>query len=469
LVNTKKCKILKKLANKDKIRNIGELMSDPIGGAIGRSLAGLGIEKNDQTDEAEEPKILQAAPEAGNPKVRSGISTALSVEGPSLLERRVSSAGALPPGGAEPVTDPLATSDNSPVDLAELEQRQQMIEKFSRLLVDTLDKIRATPEFQACSPEQQLYIVTYVKQMVEGGDKPEFAIAVGKDMALLYQQKIDEKLPREIKMPRDPGKFVTYEKNDEIINPFQEINKAVLDLREIMEENGGDYKLIDYYFYKQMNASTTKASEAMRYFLLTQRQDADSADDIEKNYYLGFHNENYDDLDSENFEEIPRKCAAELEAKFKKVCKKHCEDGGQEKYARTVAMHRAFTAIALNKIDFPGKHPETCSVTVFRVMSREGLCQADPQYPQKAAGGTVTMRHNVAESTSIGGPTERFGDIHEFNVPFSRISAPYFLHSFGSNPMKNGKSAYKNAPARFWVQRELVCNLQGIPAKITQN
>ncbi|MDR1590464.1 MAG: hypothetical protein LBR92_00475 [Puniceicoccales bacterium] len=66
-------------------------------------------------------------------------------------------------------------------------------------------------------------------------------------------------------------------------------------------------------------------------------------------------------------------------------------------------MYKAFTAIALNKIDnFPGKVSDAHSCAVYRIMERETLCAANPGYEKTELGNSVNIRHNVVESASIG-------------------------------------------------------------------
>ncbi|MDR2371873.1 MAG: hypothetical protein LBD60_01865 [Puniceicoccales bacterium] len=306
------------------------------------------------------------------------------------------------------------------------------------MAMEAMKEIDEIEGFSSLEGDKQAYIKEYARQMIEGGDNPEFAIAVGKNMVLLYNKKIDEKLPSSL-----------IEKNTKKrTEENMKISAAVEALKPIMEDNGGDYKIIDHYYNKQMASPRNRTSQAMRYFLLTQRQDGNKMED---SYYLGFHK------DEQKVTKL------KLKEIFEKICQKY-SDGDPEKYARTVAMHQAFTAIALNKVDFPGKHSGTC--TVFRGMTYE-TDETDPKYIQRKTGDTVAMRHNVAESTSIGEPLDMFNmggtDTYEFEVPFSRVLVPYFLHLFDT------EGRYPIKPEKFWIQREFVCNLNGLSAKIIRN
>jgi hypothetical protein len=300
--------------------------------------------------------------------------------------------------------------------------------------------------------------------MIEGGDKPEFAMAVCQDMILLYQAKIDELLPEEIK-----------EKGD-----VSGITAAVAVLEDRMTAKGGDYKIIDHYFDRQMASSEGLASQAMQDYLLTQRRDAD---DMEENYSFAGHTPDPEAKARYKSSSLEEKGAQkydlyrggerkiymrdELEAKLEKICQKYC-GGDREKYAKTVSMYKAFTAIALDKMDFPGKNPDH-TFTAYRGIKREVLQVAYPDYEAKAATGYVAIKHCMGESTSIGSPVSFFNgpgtDTHTFfNVPFARVVAAYCLHLFADGMYKSPRG-----PNEFWGQREFVCNLNGLEAKVTRN
>jgi uncharacterized protein (UPF0147 family) len=330
---------------------------------------------------------------------------------------------------------------------------------------EALKEIGRMENFSNCTPAQRAYIKEYAQQMIEGGDKKEFALAVAADMVLLYQGKIDEKLPDEIKKNGDVAGIVA----------------SVETLKSIMEANGGDYKIINHYFDRQMASAEGQASQAMQYYLLTQRQDAD---DMENKYYFGgrepdpeskerykkekksghpMEGKKYNMYSNSPLKTYTRN---ELEAKFEKACKKSC-GGDREKYGKTVTMYKAFTAIALDKMDFPGKNPDH-TVTVCRGVNRQALCDAYPGYEEQVkTTGHATIKHAMGESTSIGDPIRSFNgsgtDTHTFKVPLARIMAPYCLHLFPEDGM------YRGGPDSFWEQREFVCNLQGLEAEVKQN
>ncbi|MDR2812850.1 MAG: hypothetical protein LBB05_03640 [Puniceicoccales bacterium] len=183
----------------------------------------------------------------------------------------------------------------------------------------------------------------------------------------------------------------------------------------------------------------------MRYFLLKQRRNSET---INEDYYLGFYSEG----SAKTFQKSEE---SEMQKKFKKVYGERC-NGDFEKYAKTVAMYKAFVAIALDKINFQGKNSDDRTCEVFRGMAHETLCQADYSYIQRKTGDKIVMRHHIAESTSIEGSLGFFSgggmDVHKFHVPFAQVVAPYFLHL--------------NLSDFFGKECELVCNLNGLEAEI---
>jgi cytohesin len=360
---------------------------------------------------------------------------------------------------------------NEAVEEARLLEQQRLEKMETRKtsqessVASVLGQLKSQEGFEKCSAEQQKFILVYAEQMIRSGDKPEFALNVCKDMIFLYQQKIDKELPAKIEQGGDVTGII----------------KTVEALKTIMGDNSRNYGIINCYFDRQIASSEGLVSQAMQYYLLTQRQDAD---DMENNYYFGGHipdpeiKAEYKGASDAERAEFGRKYTMyrfgdpktytrdELKAKFEKVCQKYCE-GNQEKYAQTVAMYKAFVAIALDKIDFPGKNLGEKTVQAFRGVRPEPIAALDPNYNQVAeSSGTIVTKHAIAESVSIGSPLAEFNgpgtDTHEFNVPFARISAPYFLHLYdngGNNPR----------PESFWLQRELVCDLSGLEAKVKRN
>jgi hypothetical protein len=330
--------------------------------------------------------------------------------------------------------------------------------------IDLMREIEAMENFDSCTPEQQAHIKEHARQMFTGGYKAESTLAVCKYIALLYGANVGESLPESIQEGGDVSGIV----------------EAVERLKKFMKANGGDYGVIDHYYDSQMGSSEGQAGRAMQYHWLTQCQDADN---MENNYYFGGH------------EPVPEGKAKrkdlpkgekrgkyliylngapkiytpdELKAKLERVREKYC-GGDQEKYVRTVTMHRAFVAIALEKMDFPGKDPVSHTFTAYRGVNREALCGAYSDYKAASEAGHATIKHTMGESVSIRSPlgahNDSGTDTHTFDVPFARVVAPYCLHLFAEGTSYGSKAG----PNAFWTQREFVCNLQGLEARVKQN
>jgi NAD(P)H-dependent FMN reductase len=157
-----------------------------------------------------------------------------------------------------------------------------MVLQFKRaketMAADAVAQLREIDNFQACTPEQRAYIETYATQMVMYGDKPEFAVKVGADMALLYRNGIDEMLPGDLlnshKCPDDD----TGEKYKE----FAILNEALVtsyanattEMYRIMDANGGSSRVMKFFLERQKASSETQVSRAAQCFLLckTKRQ-----------------------------------------------------------------------------------------------------------------------------------------------------------------------------------------------------
>ncbi|MDR0740770.1 MAG: hypothetical protein LBF34_03615 [Puniceicoccales bacterium] len=144
----------------------------------------------------------------------------------------------------------------------------------------------------------------------------------------------------------------------------------------------------------------------------------------------------------------------DLKAKHNRYCTRHC--GGEDQFARILTMNQAFTALVLGKCDFSGRGPHSHTCKVYRGMNREGLRKSHPGYDQTKTSDTVTIKHSITESSSIGSPVPFFNgsgtDTHEMNLPFARARIIY-------------------PPAGFLATSsiEIVGDYSGIPATIKQN
>ncbi|MDR0740727.1 MAG: hypothetical protein LBF34_03395 [Puniceicoccales bacterium] len=397
--------------------------------------------------------------------------------------------------------------------LVEAQKYKEKRELVHAMFMNAFEEIKKVPGFQSCTLKQQAYIQTYAQQMIEGGDKAEFAIAVCANMVKLYQAKIDEKLPAKITKP-ERNSDGSFKLTQTIEAEAKAMETAVNELSQIMRKSGGDYRIMKDFLEKQIGSSECRQSQAMRYHWLTQRQNPEESslwgrempawyrglnkEDRKQaraplnhtqraNLKKGIYPEWVNKLDGEDrkaaikvmgrelFDEFPAYeirnsgpaktfSLEEMKAKFEKVCEKFY-GGNQEKYAKTVAMHKAFVAVALDKIDFPGKNPETSTCTIDRVVNFERVSQTQSDYAQQRMQGTATIAHQIAESAAIGGPIEWCvgpgTDTHHFEVPVARIMVPYCCHLFKEN--SGGSSV------NFWCEREFMCNFNGLSAEIVQN
>jgi hypothetical protein len=251
--------------------------------------------------------------------------------------------------------------------------------------------------------------------MIEEGDKKSFAIEVCRSMILLFKNNIENFMPENVDV-------------NESLNDQQAMRRnAEKKLTEIMKENGGRYEIIETYIREQEVSSNASQSQAIQYFLLMQRQNPGE----------------------DRFFSTPKE---KMEEHFLNMC---CEN--PEQYAKTIAMYKAFTAIALNKANFAGKNPQNHTYAVYRGINRDTLNNTYPDYDGKTQ---YTIKHNPLESTSVGGPISGFNgpgfDTHKMEVPFCRVFFAYFM-SAGRCQSAHG------------FEHEFVCDLHGISATITKN
>ncbi|MDR2807249.1 MAG: hypothetical protein LBB11_03785 [Puniceicoccales bacterium] len=176
--------------------------------------------------------------------------------------------------------------------------------------------------------------------MIEGGDKAEFASSVCEAMAILYRSNIEENMPDEIKIQDGTANDKAFKDDTRIMvgedrtTCGQMRNAVNVQLREVMENNGGNYFIMYRYLKNQLfiNSPENKCPQnhsqvlaAMQYFMSQQRQDPN-----EERYLSADNTQTKED-----------------------AMKKYCEAYNQELkdtstnpkvYAKTVAMYKAFTA-----------------------------------------------------------------------------------------------------------------------------
>jgi hypothetical protein len=222
-----------------------------------------------------------------------------------------------------------------------------------------------------------------------------------------------------------------------------------------MAANGADYNIIHSYLIEQRKGSWKPECCAMKYFLLQQRQDP-----LDQNeYFLGPEGVNG------------------LCSKFGGLVKSQDLD----RYTKTVAMYKAFTAIALMKTQFSGKNlksiPPTCILQ--RGMNRTDLVRkTDPLsgemtgyegYNDVKDGETFNgIKGGIAESTALGSPAPTFirkgYDIHEMTIPLCRIHAVYFISP--ELCCDDNMKMKSNTLTGFGVGHEFVCDLKGLQVKL---
>ncbi|MDR2724104.1 MAG: hypothetical protein LBB25_02775, partial [Holosporaceae bacterium] len=315
----------------------------------------------------------------------------------------------------------------------------------------TINAIKETNNFKQCSPEQQKYIEQYARQMIEGGDKAEFASSVCEAMAILYRNDIEEKMPNEININEAYSSFSRIAPGQ---SRYRKMRAAVTKhLKKIMEENGGNYEIMNSYLHDQQFGVDRQKSVAMRYFMSQQRQDPN------EERYLSADN-------AQTIEDAMKKYSEAYNQELKEA------STNPEVYAKTVAMYKAFTAITLNKVNFQGRNEnQTC--TVYHGLTTESLNERYPDYKQTKAGDTVTIKYNILEPTPIrfidcipdpDGHENEIYEIHEMKVPFNKIFVAYFM----SPEMCEEGTSSRNIRNPL-VQEAFICDLADIPAEIKFN
>jgi hypothetical protein len=294
--------------------------------------------------------------------------------------------------------------------------------------------------------------------MLENGYRETFAGDVCEAIITLYLGGIEDLLPEDISSVSD----VVYAPE------YIAMRRKVTDkLSQIMEDNGADYGIIGRYLKGQQQNSWSEESLAMKYFLLTQRQ---NDTDFKEIYFLD--GETLGDLELRHTRESIVNIKNESDARGSIFNIK------KEIYAKSVAMYKAFTAIALNKVNMPGKISHgnnTC--TVQRGMRREDLIKFYPEYAKTDEGATFsgTMKHGIADSVALGAPASMYTDqkecdVIEMEVPFSRILAAYFVspelcfdeppYGIPPNPLTRDNKPGKGS------EHEIVCDMGNLPIKI---
>ncbi|MDR0715171.1 MAG: hypothetical protein LBF25_00065 [Puniceicoccales bacterium] len=138
-------------------------------------------------------------------------------------------------------------------------------------------------------------------------------------------------------------------------------------------------------------------------------------------------------------------------------------------FRKSIILHKAMTAIALNKLELPGliDHVQY-KLRVRRGVQKLGFQQ---RFPGSRKGSMVTETKNgIGESTSLGTPPPnwtygRSGKeqvVTEYEVLFCNVHSLFFLHTaFSTFP--TGRPHDSNAIAN---QHEILCSLHNTESKV---
>jgi hypothetical protein len=243
--------------------------------------------------------------------------------------------------------------------------------------------------------------------------------AAGVLLYLLYQGGIEDFLPKDIGGVGDGVHAQEY----------IEMRKKVTDkLSQIMEDNGADYGIINRYPKGQQQNPWSEESLTMKYFLLMQRERDTDFNEI---CFMG----------GKTLGDLELRYALELIQNIKREDNNSSQifNAKKEKYGKSVAIYKAFTAIALNKIKIPGR------------------------------------KHGIADSVALGAPSSIYidpkeYDVVEMEVPFSGVLAVYFMspelsfdgppYGIPPNPHNRDNKSGKGS------EHEIICDMGNLPIKI---
>ncbi|MDR3144431.1 MAG: hypothetical protein LBT64_02940 [Puniceicoccales bacterium] len=285
-------------------------------------------------------------------------------------------------------------------------------------------------DLNGCTAAQKSYILRYGKDAIANGYGREFVAEICKSMSILYADHIEDLLPDRIDISGTVSSAADVAMR----------KAAEAQLSKTMAANGADYGIISTCIREQRFSQYNNEPQAMQYYLLTQRQDMN--EDVATRYYI--YEGNVDDL----------------KKSFDTVC-----GGNVEKYAKSIAMLKAYTAIALNKIDFPGKDKKNETCTLQRGMLHR-TCIQYPGYACKKQGDVVNnLKNGIMCSTALGPPSEAFSDnihdIHGFKIPYTNVHMAYFMHTEFCADNSEEKSDGKMSD-----EHEFVCDVGMASAKI---
>jgi hypothetical protein len=346
---------------------------------------------------------------------RYPISTGQGGAEPHHRERQRSNSLTKHPAAPTSAQRPEPESEPPPPPVSPEEQLQTDI---NAILVQAPGSI----SLEQCTRPQQTFIIRYGMDMIRDGNKPEWAAQVCASIAILYQSGIEAHIPDRIDIENNQQPYcIEYFRDAKEGTVFgqrfiEQRANATAALSVIMTVNGADYGIISDYLKQQRFSSWDNKCCVMKYFLLQQRMNPEQ--DANNIYYFGGnkrsrHPTSLDTL-NQRYDE-------------------YFQPNDLNTYTKTVAMYKAYTAIALGKTQFSGKDQASNSCTLQRAMTRQLLITSYGQaYENVRVNETFDrMKGGIADSTALGPPVYHFiepgSDIFEMQVPFSKIHAAYFI------------------------------------------
>jgi hypothetical protein len=254
----------------------------------------------------------------------------------------------------------------------------------------------------------------YGVAMINDGNKPEWAAQACASMVILCQSDIEAHIPEKVVLEdtTDPNVIHT-SATQKTGTVFDEANigmraKAKEILSKVMLDCGADYSIIELYLKDQRSDSWRPNCRVLKYFLVQQQQDTSNLED--RYFFKGDGISPGPDAAKTQFDKhFQPEDASGPEQSQKKM----------QTYSKTVAMYKAFTAIALMKCNFPGKNLKSATCTLHQISSQSAQLQRGMQksalitayqwYGDLKAGETfVGIKGGIAESTALGPPVIKF-------------------------------------------------------------
>jgi hypothetical protein len=303
-------------------------------------------------------------------------------------------------------------------------------------------RISDTIPLGQCTSSQRNYIIEYGIDMIRDGNKPEFAAQVCAAMAILYQEGIERVLPASIALNgeslEEAVKTITFTGMD--------MRKtAEARLSTIMEQNGADFKIINWWASRfQRFGPWEGIACAVRYVLANQL-----TNEAGTRHYL--------------FEDECIRCKYDYSVLVR---------NWKPKLLPSIAFYKAFTGIALHKIEIPWKVGNT--ITVQRGFFIKGMQEKYPPAEQwETLGGEIAgLPGKTIDSTSLGTPAHQFSSppsrvvLELKKVPISRVFSVYFMSSSFCLDDMEFDTKEEKLNNQYVDEHEIVCDVSGIKGKV---